>query len=165
MGGQKLKGRTYEEIHGVEKAKELRQKRSAARWKGGRYDDGDYWYVYQPDHPCATNGGYVPEHILIAERVLGRPLKRDNPRAPDAEVVHHLNGDGHDNRPENLLVCQRWFHTKIHQAIRNFFELRHFSDLQHAPARGEVFTSVAVDEYLGRFGLDPSKVRFLGEVA
>lgn len=66
------------------------------RWRGGRcLHQGKYWLVRQPDHPQADRHGYVREHRLVMEQTLGRYLTR-------REVVHHLNGDSLDNRPENL---------------------------------------------------------------
>lgn len=65
-------------------------------WKGGRVKLKDgYIRVYKPDHPRATNGRYVLEHVLVMEEKLGRYLYPD-------ERVHHMNADRSDNRPENL---------------------------------------------------------------
>ena len=47
------------------------------------------------------------EHCVVMESVLGRSLRR-------GELVHHRNGDGTDNRPENLELVTRPTHNRKH---------------------------------------------------
>jgi hypothetical protein len=64
-----------------------------------------YIRVYCPMHPNANTWGYVYEHRLIMEGLLGRHLKKE-------EHVHHKNGKRWDNRPENLEVLSASEHGK-----------------------------------------------------
>lgn len=54
-----------------------------------------YVRVHSPKHPDANCDGYMLEHRLVMEGVLGRRLAKH-------ETVHHINGKRGDNRPENL---------------------------------------------------------------
>ena len=74
---------------------------SNGRWKGGRgYHANGYVIIRDKSHPRAKSNGYVFEHILVMEQILGRHLLAD-------ETVHHLNGVRDDNRPENLELWVR----------------------------------------------------------
>ena len=82
-------------------------------WVGGVVkNDSGYVLVKKDNHPRAKkSGGYVLEHILVAESVIGRPLYEN-------EVVHHINGIKDDNRPENLSVMTRSDHVRYHSLLR-----------------------------------------------
>ena len=57
-------------------------------------------------HPEANTWGYVYEHRVIAENLIGRRLSDD-------EVVHHKNGCRWDNSPDNLQVMDKREHSRL----------------------------------------------------
>lgn len=71
-----------------------------------------YVRIYFPDHPKSDSFGYVFEHDLIMECVIGRWLQPD-------EVVHHKNGIKIDNRLKNLELLTRSEHMSLHRKERN----------------------------------------------
>jgi len=92
-----------------------------ANWRGGRvlvakkkrqrgeraaFGNG-YFYVLQPSHPNSNKLGYVAEHILIATKERGKPLQK-------GEVVHHIDLNKHNNRPDNLVIVDRTTHAIWH---------------------------------------------------
>lgn len=48
------------------------------------------------------------EHRNVAEEMIGRKLLK-------GEIVHHINRDKRDNRPENLQVMSRAEHITVHR--------------------------------------------------
>lgn len=64
----------------------------------GRIILNGYIAIYSPKHPRAFVGnGCVYEHILVAEKKLGRPLDLE-------ECVHHIDFNRKNNNEDNLMV-------------------------------------------------------------
>lgn len=98
----------------------------------GRWNNGEtmsaqgYRLVKAPDgHPTARSSGYILEHRLVMERKIGRPLL-------DEEIVHHINEDKLDNRPENLEITDRAEHGHHHKP-------EPWTELKICPTCGKTF--------------------------
>lgn len=68
-----------------------------------------YIEIMMPEHPNARSNGTILEHRLVAERKLGRYLKK-------TEVVHHIDEDKTHNVEENLIIFRsNADHTRFHK--------------------------------------------------
>jgi len=103
-----------------EAAKLLPHKRGnrSNNWIGGIVENGS---GYTQKYIGNINGKtiYRMEHILIAEKALGRSLKKD-------ECVHHINGDKKDNRNANLLLCTNSYHQWLERRMSKLYKQEHF---------------------------------------
>ena len=83
-------------------------------WKGGRGLKSGYWTVFvEGYHPRKLNIGRVYEHILVAEKKLGRYITKKEP-------IHHIDFNRQNNKEENLFVCKTTSqHMKIHYSLEN----------------------------------------------
>lgn len=65
-------------------------------------------------HPRANRNGIVAEHLIVAEQLLGRPVRED-------EAVHHIDGNKNNNSPENLMIfATKSDHTIFHHGGTTF---------------------------------------------
>jgi hypothetical protein len=90
----------------------LRGKRHPG-WKGGKgFKSKGYEMVFVPDHPRGIRDCYVPEQILMVEKVLGHFL-------PLKALVHHVDGVKDHNKNANFVICQNGsYHTLIEMRAR-----------------------------------------------
>ena len=90
---------------------------------GGRLRNPGHFFISKDGYKMVWNPynsqRFIAEHILIAEKALGRRLKR-------GEVVHHWNGVKTDNRNSNLLICTQSYHRGLHERMARLYQQEHF---------------------------------------
>ena len=97
------KGEHFKFIHGHN---------SRLKRRGDTRMQGGYVQIRMPGHHRSSHG-FVFEHIVIAEKALGKDL-------PDNAVVHHM-AEKTDNT--QLVICpNRAYHKLIHQRARALAE-------------------------------------------
>ncbi len=85
-----------------------------SNWQGGNYKVGKGYFRQN-----IGIGQTQYQHRVIAERVLGRKLKR-------SETVHHINANKEDNRNSNLLICTNSYHRWLHGEMSRRYAQEHF---------------------------------------
>lgn len=68
---------------------------------------GGYVYEFRNGHHLQNIWGYVAQHRLVAEDIIGRPLRK-------GEVVHHKDEDRTHNDPSNLEILTSQEHRSHH---------------------------------------------------
>lgn len=78
-------------------------------WKGGRVVDPRGYVLIKVgfDHHLADVRGYAYEHRVVAEKKLGRRLRK-------REEVHHKDENRSNNDPSNLIVAKDHLEHAVH---------------------------------------------------
>lgn len=89
------------------------EKENNPHWNGGITTDGrGRVLLLNRNHHRATHEGYVFEHILIAEQVLGKPIGKEH-------EIHHVDEIPAHNNNNNLVVCENHaYHLFLHRRAR-----------------------------------------------
>ena len=136
------KGKTYEEIYGVKKSKEIKNKMGGKKnykWNGGKKRVNGYIYLLKPEHPFASQR-YVAEHRLIIEQHLDRYLL-------PSEIIHHKNEDKNDTQIENLEITNLRKHNlqhrhTIHRLTKEDIKKSHELRMRKPNDKGEFFCHI-----------------------
>ena len=73
-----------------------------------KYIPKDAYICTQGYRMIGKSKNRIAEHRKVMQELLGRPLTPD-------EIVHHINGNKLDNRPENLVLTTRAEHIEEHR--------------------------------------------------
>ncbi len=88
-------------------------------WRGGKTISSHGYILIRVgcEHHLADIRGYAYEHRIMAEKKLGRKLRK-------GEIVHHINNNRQDNRLENLkVVGQLSQHLVLHRNAKSRLRL------------------------------------------
>jgi len=101
---ERLPKRAIERIRSEMMSRELTSKPES---KVVEYASGDYVRMIGGD----SHTDFAERRSrIVASQTLGRSLRKN-------EIVHHINMDKRDDRPENLLVCPRSDHLAVHGSL------------------------------------------------
>lgn len=105
------KGLTKHDHPSIMRISEKLSGENSPKWKGGVcITNSGYRMIREPSHPKADKDGYVLEHRVVMEFVLGRLLTDD-------DVVHHRDLNRQNNISTNLFVFPN---SSAHTSFHNY---------------------------------------------
>lgn len=85
---------------------------NSCNWKGGKRVDKDgYVWIYHPEPHL--HGRLMGRNLCVSAQVLVWEQKH-NQILPKDMVIHHINKNRSDNRPENLIAMTPFQHKQLH---------------------------------------------------
>lgn len=98
--------------------------------------NGEYELVIAPeDYPGKKyRDRYISKHVYIYWKYYGIVPKED-------EIIHHIDGNKHNNNIENLILMKRNEHVKLHNHLSQIVELK-------CPGCGKIFYRKKGDSFL-----------------
>jgi len=98
----------YQHKHEGCKKRDVKMEKNP-KWKGGViYDKDGYKLIKNHEHESSNSHGYVREHVLICEAILGKKI-------PSKAMVHHIDGNKSNNNNNNLVLCENdEYHKLLH---------------------------------------------------
>lgn len=96
-----------------------------------------YYDVYYPEHPNARKNGSVMLQVIIASKIIGRPLKEN-------EVVHHVDENKLNNSPNNLMIFNSQSdHSRYHKMLNSKEDYVLYS-------KNKIYFCTMADDFFGK---------------
>ena len=115
--------------------KKYKSRENSKNWLGNNYTsirNDRHGNVFKTTRD--KNGVLRREHVVIAEKILGRKLRHQK------ECVHHINGNSLDNSNANLLICSISYHNMLHWKMSELYAKQKFGRLEGGDTSSKIPT-------------------------